>query len=148
MSENSSQRSKFWKKGTLGRTEGVLSNCTKAESFRTIWYVLLKTRTCRIITEVFQFYATCFILPFLLKNVLQSSLRTTACMKLHPKLIFWSALKKIFMVPEDRSYVIQYFAKIFRSSLVSMLHIQFSSSLKKSTENVLWIANSSQNCNL
>ena len=44
------------------------------------------------------------------------------------------------MVPEDRSYQTQYFAKIFPSLLASTFHINFYVHLKKSSENVLWIA--------
>ena len=41
-----------------------------------------------------------------------------------PKLIFRGALKKAFMVPEDRSYQNEYFAEIFPNLLASMLHIK------------------------
>ena len=44
------------------------------------------------------------------------------------------------MVPEDRSYQTQYFAKIFPSPLASTLHIHFYLHLKESSENALWIA--------
>ena len=44
------------------------------------------------------------------------------------------------MVPEDRSYQKQYFAKIFPGLLASTLHIHFYFHLKESTENALWIA--------
>ena len=44
------------------------------------------------------------------------------------------------MVPEDRSYQKQYFAKAFRSLLASTLHIHFYFHLKESSENALWIA--------
>ena len=43
------------------------------------------------------------------------------------------------MVPEDRSYQTQYFAKIFPSLLASTFHINFYVYLK-SSENALWIA--------
>ena len=43
----------------------------------------------------------------------------------HPKLIFPDSLKKAFMVPEDRSYQKQYFAKIFSNPLALMLEIHF-----------------------
>ena len=43
------------------------------------------------------------------------------------------------MVPEDRSYQAQYFAKILSSPLASMPHISFYHHLKESSENVLWI---------
>ena len=55
----------------------------------------------------------------------------------HPKLIFRGALKKALMVPEDRSYQTQYFAKIFPSPLASTLHIHFYLHLKESSENAL-----------
>ena len=43
----------------------------------------------------------------------------------HPKFIFRGTLKKALMVPEDRSYQTQYFAKIFPSPLVLTLQIHF-----------------------
>ena len=43
------------------------------------------------------------------------------------------------MVPEDRSYQTQYFAKIFPSPLASTLHIHFDLHLKKSSETELWV---------
>ena len=108
------------KKGTIRRTESELSGCTKVEPFRTRWYVLSKTKTCRIITEVFYFDATCFILRFLLKTFFK-----TVGEPLHSKLVFRGALKEALMVPEDRSYQFQYFAKIFPSPLALMLQIHF-----------------------
>ena len=121
-------------------TEGVLSGCTKTESLRTRWYVLQKTKTSRIIIEVFHFYATYFILPFLLRKFFKTVGEILHLLTLYPKLIFWGALKKAFMVPEDRSYQTQYFAKIFLSLLASTLHIHFYLHLKESSENALWIA--------
>ena len=56
---------------------------------------------------------------------------------LHSKLIFRVALKKALMVPEDRSYQTQYFAKIFPSPLASTLHIHFDLHLKESSETEL-----------
>ena len=44
------------------------------------------------------------------------------------------------MVPEDRSYQKQYFAKALPSLLASTLHIQFYFHLKESSENALLIA--------
>ena len=41
------------------------------------------------------------------------------------KLIFRGALKKSLMVPEDRFYQRQYFAKIFAGSLALTLKIHF-----------------------
>ena len=40
----------------------------------------------------------------------------------HPKLIFLGALEKALKVPEDRSYQIQYFTKIFANPLALTLH--------------------------
>ena len=128
------------KKCTLGCTEGALSGCTKAESLRTRWYVLSKTKICRIIIEAFHFYATYFILPFLLRKFFKTVGEILHLLTLSPKLIFRGALKKAFMVPEDRSYQKQYFAKIFPSLLASTLHIHFYFHLKESSENALWIA--------
>ena len=113
------------KKGTIGRTESELSECTKVEPFRTRWYVLSKTKTCRIITEVFYFDATCFILRFLLKTFFKTVGDPLHLLTLHSKLIFRGALKEALMVPEDRSYQFQYFAKIFPSPLALMLQIHF-----------------------
>ena len=59
---------------------------------------------------------------------------------LSPKLFFRGALKKAFKVSKDRSYLKQYFAKIFPSLLASTLHIHFYFHLKESSENALWIA--------
>ena len=59
---------------------------------------------------------------------------------LHPKLIFPIALKKALMVPEYRSYQIQYSAKIFPSPLASTLRIHFYLHLKESSDKMLWIA--------
>ena len=64
-----------------------------------------------------------FCLTVFIKKVFQNSWRKLHLLTLHPKLIFRDALKKAFMVPEDRSYQIQYFAKIFPSALISALHI-------------------------
>ena len=80
------------KKRSLGCTEGALSGCTKAESLRTRWYVLSKTKTCGIITEVFHFYATCFVLCLLLRVLFKT---VWELLHLHPKLIFRGALKKV-----------------------------------------------------
>ena len=121
-------------------TEGVLSGCTKTESLRTRWYVLPKTKTWRIIIEVFHFYATCFILPFLLRMFFKTVGEILHLLTLCAKFIFQSALKKTFIVLEDRSYQTQYFAKIFPSPLASTLHIHFYLHLKESSENALWIA--------
>ena len=46
-------------------------------------------------------------------------------LKVHPKLIFRGTLKKTGIVPEDRSYQTQYFAKTFPSPLALMLQIHF-----------------------
>ena len=113
------------KKCALGSTEGALSGCTKVGSFRTRWYVLSKTNTCRIITEVFYFDATCFILRFLWRTFFKTVGEPLHLLTVHPKLIFRGALKEALMVPEDRSYQTQYFAKIFPSSLALMLQIHF-----------------------
>ena len=121
-------------------TEGALSGYTKAESLRTRWYVLSKTKICRIIIEAFHFYATCFILPFLLRKFFKTFGEILHLLTLSPKLIIRGALKKAFMVPEERSYQKQYFAKIFPSLLVSTLQIHFYFHLKESSENALWIA--------
>ena len=121
-------------------TEGVLSGCTKTESLRTRWYVLPKTKTWRIIIEVFHFHATCFILRFLLRLFFKTVGEILHLITLYPKFIFQSALKKTFIVLEDRSYQTQYFAKIFPSPLASTLHIHFYLHLKESSENALWIA--------
>ena len=74
----------------------------------------------QIITEVFHFYATCFILHFLLWPGEPLHLLTV-----QPKLIFRGALKKALMVPEDRSHQTQYFAKILPSPLALTLQINF-----------------------
>ena len=121
------------KKRTLGCTEGALSGCTKAESLRTGWYVLSKTKTCRIITEVFHFYATCFVLCLLLRILFKI---VWELLHLHPKLIFRGALKKVPTVPDVRSYQTQYFTKIFPNPLALRLHIHFYLHLQGSSENI------------
>ena len=121
-------------------TEAALSGCAKAESLRTRWYVLSKPKTCGIIIEVFHFYATCCVLPFLLITFFKTVGEILQLLTLYPKLIFWGSLKKAFIVPEGRSYQTQYFTNIFRSTLASTLDIHFYLDLKESSENVLWIA--------
>ena len=130
----------YFKKCTLGCNEGALSGCTEAEPLRTRWYVLSKTKTCRIIIEVFHFYAICFILPLLLRKFIKTVREILYVLTLYPKLVFRAALKKAFMVSEDRPYQTQYFAKIFLSPLASTLHIYFYLHLKESSENAPWIA--------
>ena len=77
---------------------------------------------------------------FFIKKVLQNSVgEILHLLTLSSKLIFWSALKKAFMVPGDRCYQKQYFAKIFPGLLASRLHIHCYFHLKKSSENALWI---------
>ena len=127
------------RKCTIRCTEGLLSGCTKIESLRTRWYVLSKTKACRIIIEVFHFYATCFILVFSLRKFLKIVGEILHLLTLYPKLIFRGALKKALMVLVDRSYQTQYFAKIFPSPLVSTLHIHFYLHFKESSENALLI---------
>ena len=105
-----------------------------------MWYVLSKTKICRIIIEGFQFYATYFILLFLSRKVFKTFGEILHLLTLSPKLNFRCALKKAFRVPEDRSYQKRYFAKIFPSLLASTLHIHFYFHLKESSENALWIA--------
>ena len=113
------------KKCTPECTEGALSGCTKVESFRTRWYVLSKTKTCKIITEVFYFGATCFILSFLLRAFFKTVGEPLHLLTVYPKLIFWDPLKKALMVSEERSYQTQYCSKIFPSPLALMLQIRF-----------------------
>ena len=134
LSENSSKRSKLYKKYTLGCTDGVLSGCSKIESFRSRRYVLSNTKTCRIITEVFHFFATCFILSFLLRKFFKTVGKLLHLQKLHPKLICWGALQKVLIASGDRAYQIQYLAKIFPSPLASTLHIYFYLHLKELSE--------------
>ena len=55
----------------------------------------------------------------------------------HPKLIFWGVLEKALKVQEDRSYQIQYFAKIFGNPLALTLHSHFYLQLRESSENAL-----------
>ena len=77
---------------TVGCTEGALSGCTKAESLRTKWYTLSKTKTCRIITEVFHFYATSFIFCLLLRTFFKTVGELLHLLTVHPKFIFRGAL--------------------------------------------------------
>ena len=102
-------------KCTLGCTEGALLGCTKPESLRTKWYVLPKTKICRIITEVFHFHATYFILHFLLKTFFKTVAEPLNLLTVHHGLTFSGALKKALMVLEGISYEKQYFANIFLS---------------------------------
>ena len=94
-------------------------------------------KTCRIITEVFHFYATCFILLFLLRTFFTTVQELLHLLTVHPKLIFCGALKKSLMVLEDKSY--QYFVKIFSSSSSLILDIHFYLHFQESSENALWI---------
>lgn len=64
------------------------------------------------------------------------------CTYTAPKNNFLHALKKGLMVPENRSYQIQYFAKTFSRPLALTLHIHFHLHLKEASRN------SSQECNL
>ena len=108
-SENSSQTSKPWVHlGCIGCTEDAFSGCTKAESHRTRCNVLSKTKTCKMITGFFHFYATCFILLFLLRTFFKTFTELLHLITLHPKLILWGALKKALVVLEDRSCQTQY----------------------------------------
>ena len=50
------------------------------------------------------FYATCFILHFLLRTFFKSFGGPLHLLTVHPKLRFRGALEKGLMVPEDRSY--------------------------------------------
>ena len=132
------------KKGTIGRTESELSECTKVEPFRTRWYVLSKIKTCRIITEVFYFGATCFILRFLSRTFFKTVGEPLHLLTVHLKLIFRSTLKKVLTVPEDRSYQTQYFSKIFPSPVALMLYRYFSGISLECALN----SHSCQKCNL
>ena len=81
-----------------------------------------------------------YILPFLLRKFFKTGGEILHLLTLPTKLIFRGALKKAFMVPEDRCNQKQHFAKIFPSLLASTLHIHFYFHLKNSSENALWIA--------
>ena len=104
---------------------GSLSGCCKAESLRTGWYVLSKTKIYTIITEILHVCATCFILCFLLKIFFKTVGEPLYLLTVHLKLIFRDALKKALMVLEDQYYQRQYFVKIFPSPLALMLQIHF-----------------------
>ena len=101
---------------------------------------LSKTKICRIILEAFHFYATYFILSFLLRQFFKTVGEIRHLLTLSSKLTFRGALKKAFMVPEEKSYQKQYFVKIFLSLLASKMHIHFYFHLKESSENAHWIA--------
>ena len=90
-----------------------------------------------IIIEVFHFYATCFILPLLLRTFFKTVGEILHLLTVYPKSIFRGALKKAFMVLEKRSYQTQYFAKTFPNPLASTLHIHFYLHLKESSEHAL-----------
>ena len=123
---------------TLGCTEGALIGSTKAEFLKTRWYVLLKTKTCRIMTEVLQFYATCIILCLLLR-IFFKLVGELHLLTLCPKLIFWGALKKVLMFTEVRFYQTQYFTKTFPNPLSLTVHIHFYLHLQLASENTPWI---------
>ena len=99
--------------------------CTKAESYKTRWTVLSKTKTCRIITEAFHFDAICFALRFFKRAFFKTLGEPLHVLTLHPKLIFRGSLQKALMVPEDSFYQTKYFAKIFPIQLAFMLQIHF-----------------------
>ena len=103
-------------------------------------YMFYQKQSCRIIIEVFHFYAACFILPFLFGKFFKTVEEILNLLTVYPKLNVRGALKKAFMVLEDRSYQKQYFAKIFPSPLASTLQIHFYLHLKESSENALCIA--------
>ena len=84
-----------------------------------IWFI--EKKNCGIITEVLYFHATWFLLRFLLRTFFKTVGEPLHLFKVHPKLIFRGGLKKALMVPENRSYQTQYFAKIFPSPLALML---------------------------
>ena len=65
------------------------------------------------------------LLRFLLKKFFKTVGEPPHLLTVHPILIFPDSLKKAFMVPEDRSYQKQYFAKIFSNPLALMLQIHF-----------------------
>ena len=94
-------------------------------------------KTCRFITEVFHFYATCFILRFLLRTFFKTVGEPLHLITVHPKLIFCGALKKVLMVSEDRSYQKQYFAKVFPSLLPLTMLIHFYLRFQESSWNAL-----------
>ena len=125
------------KKCTLGCTDGAISGCTKVESLRTRWYVLSKTK-CKIIIEVFHFDCSCFVLRFLTRTSFKTDGEPLNLLTVHPKLIFLSVLKIVFMVPEDRSHQIQYFAKTFPSLLTLTLQTHFYLHFQETAENALW----------
>ena len=93
-------------------------------------------RTCRIITEVFPFYSTCFNLPFLLITFFKRVPELLLVIAVHPRLIFCGALKKALIVTEDRSYQTQYFSKIFPGPLVLAVNIHLYLLLNESLYNV------------
>ena len=65
------------------------------------------------------------LLRFLLRKFFKTVGEPPHFLTVHPILIFPDSLKKAFMVPEDRSYQKQYFAKIFSNPLALMLQIHF-----------------------
>ena len=75
--------------------------------------------------QVFHFYATCFILRFLLRTFFKTVVEPLHLFTVDPKLFFRDSLKNVLIVPEDRSYQRKYFAKIFPSPLALTLQIQF-----------------------
>ena len=111
----------------------------KQSTFRSRWYVLTKTKTCRIITEVFHFYATCFILCLLFRIFFKTVGELLHLLTVHLELIFRGALKKVPMVPQVRFYNTQYFTKIFPNPLALTLHIHFYLHLQGLCENTPWI---------
>ena len=62
---------------------------------------------------------------YLLRTFFKTVGESLQLLTVHPKLIFWGALKRALMVPEDRSYQTQYFANIFPSSFALTLQIHF-----------------------
>ena len=75
------------------------------------------------------------MLHFLLKAFFKTVKKLLHPLTVHPKLMFWEATRKTLMVPENRPYQMQYFAKIFPSSLALMLHILFYLQLQGSSRN-------------
>ena len=61
------------------------------------------------------------MLHVLLKAFFKTVKKLLHPLTVHPKLMFWEATRKTLMVPENRPYQMQYFAKIFPSSLALML---------------------------
>ena len=106
--------------------ECTLKKCTLGQ------YVLSKTKTCRMIIEVFHFYPTCFILPFLLRQFFKTVGKILHLLTLYSyrwknitPINFSGCTKEGLQGPGRQILSNTILCKNFPSPLASTLHIRF-----------------------